>query len=345
MESIKEPTDLCVPIYLDQQIVFDLLAMLENGFSQINTVNTSTTGTKIDDSKRGASLGSTALSLFDFSLNGNKHKTITTTDNEQQSMEKIHTPSSMFSILRRTLYEKKFISPMDTMDEIGNLKCGDFVEFRSKLKTNPLMDSFNRMREVSKYLVKYSDQIDKRRISEKTAEEIETKIESIQERDRNKRKIKNPVQNNQINVPTQDNQNNVPTQDNQNNVALFQWIFELSDDLLNSNSTEIIGNLSDQTLVNVDLSAKVNCFVNNDTSLVMNGEFSVFGKVTQVISCDSEDTIDLLQKTNLRSFGEDVIKKFTDAFDQVPNNAITLPKVITKINGPAIQVLPIAIFI
>lgn len=336
MESIKDPTDLCVPIYLDQQIVFDLLAMFENGFSQMNTVNTSTTGTKIVDSKKGASLGSTALSLFDFSLNGNKHKTITSTDNEQQYMEKIHTPSSMFSILRRTLYEKKFISAMDTMDEIDNLKCGDFVEFRSKLKTNPLMDSFNRMREVSKYLIKYSDQIDKRRNSEKTGEAIETKVESIQERDQNKRKSKNPVQNNQVNVPTQDDQNNV---------ALLQWIFELSDDLLNSNSTEIIGNLSDQTLVNVDISAKVNCFVNNDTSLVMNGEFSVFGKVTQVISRDSEDTIDLLQKTNLRSFGEDIIKMFTDAFDQVPNNAITLPKVITKINGPAIQILPIAIFI
>jgi hypothetical protein len=329
MEFIKFPTDLCVPIYLDQQIVFDLLAMLDNGFSQVNTVNTSITGTKTDDSKKGASLSGSAFNLFNFSINRDKCETNSAIDNEQQTMTKTHTTSSMFSILRRTLRYKKFISPMDTMDDINNLKCGDFVEFRSKLTPNPLMDSFNRMREVSKLCIKYSEGVTKKKTEER-------RVESPQEKDQNRRK-------NKQNVPN--NQTDVATQENQNDVSLFQWIYELSDDLLNSNSTEIIGNIFDQPQVKVDLSAKVNCFVNQDTSIVMNGEFSVFGKVTQVISCDSKDTIDLLQKTTLKSFGEEVINMFTDAFSKVPNNAIIFPEITTKIKGPAIQILPIAIFI
>lgn len=304
----------------------------------MTTVNTSITDMKTKDSKVGASFGKSALSLFNISIGGDKSKTTTKTDNQQHAMEKIHSPSSMFSILRCTLYERNFVSPMNTVDEIYNLKCGDFVEFRAKLRTNPLMDSFNRMKEISKYLIKYSAEVNKK-------ENSENETESVQQRDQNRQKSKNPVQNNKASAITQDNQANSTTQDNQNNVALFEWIFELSDDLLNSNSTEIIGNICEETQINVDLSAKVNCFVDNDISLVMNGEFSVFGKVTQVIPCDSEDKINLLEKTNLRSFGEDVINTFTGAFDEVPNNAIVFPKVITEIEGPAIQVLPIAIFI
>lgn len=329
MEFIKNPTDLCVPIYLDQQIVFDLLAMLDNGFSQVNTVNTSIAGTKTDDSKKGASLGGSAFNLFNFSINGNKCETTSAIDNQQQTMTKTHTTSSMFSILRRTLHDKNFISPMDTMNDINNLKCGNFVEFRSKLTPNPLMDSFNRMREVSKLFIKYSEGVNKKKTEER-------RVESPQEKDQNRRKTKQKVPNNQTDVSTQENQNDA---------SIFQWIYELSEDLLNSNSTEIIGNIFDHPQVKVDLSAKVNCFVNNDTSIVMNGEFSVFGKVTQLISCDSKDTIDLLQKTTLKSFGEEVINIFTDAFSQVPDNAIIFPEITTKINGPAIQVLPIAIFI
>lgn len=338
MEFIRSPTDLCIPIYLDQEIVFDLLAMLDNGFSQVNTINTSITGTKTGDSKKGASLSGSALNLFSFSVNGDKCETNSAIDNEQQTMTKTHTTSSMFSILRRTLRDENFISPMNTMDDINNLKCGNFVEFRSKLTPNPLMDSFNRMREVSKLCIKYSEGVNKMKTEER-------RVESPQEKDQNRRKTKHKGPNNQTDVATQENQTDVTTQENQNDVSLFQWIYELSDELLSSNSTEIIGNIFDHPEIKVDLPAKVNCFVNNDTSIVMNGEFSVFGKVTQVISCDSKDTIDLLQKTTLKSFGEEVIKMFTDSFSHVPNNAIIFPKITTKINGPAIQVLPIAIFI
>lgn len=77
----------------------------------------------------------------------------------------------------------------------------------------------------------------------------------------------------------------------------------------------------------------------------MNSEFYVFGKVTKLISSTSDDTINLLEKTTFRSLGEEFIKKFTDIFSELPDEIMAIPEVRTKIKGPAIQVLPIAIFI
>ena len=60
MESI----DLCVPIYLNQQIVFDLLAVLEGGFSQLSTIKTSTIEAESQKSGIGASIG--LINIFAF---------------------------------------------------------------------------------------------------------------------------------------------------------------------------------------------------------------------------------------------------------------------------------------
>ena len=35
------PTDLCVPIYLNQKMVFDLLAVFEDGFYQLSDIRIS----------------------------------------------------------------------------------------------------------------------------------------------------------------------------------------------------------------------------------------------------------------------------------------------------------------
>lgn len=141
---INDPIDLCVPIYLDQQVVFDLLAMFENGFSQVTSVNTSTKDTKTNSSKGGISF-SDPLSFFGISAFVEAKKEGSEEKELIHSEERIHTPSSLFSKLRRTLREKEFISSMNTNYEFTSLKCGDFVEFRSNLMTNPLIDSLVRM--------------------------------------------------------------------------------------------------------------------------------------------------------------------------------------------------------
>lgn len=301
-----DPADLCVPIYLDEQRVFDLLAIVDNGLSKVSTINTSTSDKDTNDSKKNVTLSlSNPFSLIGIgaSFTGESNKGKEINNQNSSSTEKIHTPTSLFSKLRHILKDKGYVSIIKTQSDIRNLKCGEFVEFRSNdLKNNPLIDYFIRIRE----LIKLSSTF-----------------------------IGEPNQN-----IVQDNQ----TQSTVSNNEILRIIDEVLNDLMKSNTTEIIGKVSDDHDVNVDLSCKSDCFINNDKDILTNGEFCILGKVTNVL-IGKRYKIDLLQKTSFRSLDENVIEKITDAFNNTQVKDINIPKVSTKIEAPAIQILPIAIFI
>lgn len=300
-KSDRQPIDLCVPIYLDEQIVFDLLAMLEDGFSNINTVSTSTTVGKSDISKMGVSFGK-VVSLVPIAFSGNKEKTTNNEDKIETWKEKTHTPSSMFSILRLKLSGENLVKKVTTIDDIIYIKCGDIVEFRANLTNNSLIDNLNRVKELLKLARKFEEK-NKAQTGKKQAK-------------------------------------------NNSALDIDEQINTLLEDVMKSNSTEIIGEVSDESRIKVDLSSKNDCFVDNDISLVMNGEFYVFGKVTKVIQPGSEETINLLRKTTFRSLGKEMLTKITEVFENIPpESGIDLPRIRTTLEGPVIQVLPIAIFI
>ena len=52
-----EPIDLSIPIYLNQQIVFDLLAIFEDGFSALHAIKTSSLDAENQKNNVGGSIG------------------------------------------------------------------------------------------------------------------------------------------------------------------------------------------------------------------------------------------------------------------------------------------------
>jgi len=307
MQNINiDQADLCVPVYLDEQRVFDLLAIVDNGLSKVYTISTSNSDKDMNSSKKGGSLSlSNPFSLIgigaSFTGESNKNKEISNQNNS--FTEKVHTPTSLFSKLRHILKDKEYVRIIKTQSDIRNLKCGEFVEFRSNdLKDNPIIDYFIRAREVTKLSSTFIGRDDQ-----------------------------NIVQDNQ-------------SQSTQNNDKILKTIDEVLNDLMKSNTAEIIGKVSDDHDVSVDLSCKSGCFINNDKDILTNGEFCVFGKVTNVL-LSKRYKIDLLQKTSFRSLDENIIEQITNAFNNNTVPDVKIPKVATKIEAPAIQVLPIAIFI
>jgi hypothetical protein len=101
--------DLCVPIYLNQQVVFDLLAILEDGFSHLSSVKTSSAGTESHKSNAGASLSGKVLDIVGISLKGEQAKETGSQEQIEVSREKIHTPTSLFSKLRGMLDRDELI--------------------------------------------------------------------------------------------------------------------------------------------------------------------------------------------------------------------------------------------
>jgi hypothetical protein len=96
--------------------------------------------------------------------------------------------------------------------------------------------------------------------------------------------------------------------------------------------------------VTVVLTAEQSYFVDPTLNDVIDGEFRVLGKVARVVSDTNGQPISLLRKSPLGIFGDQLVQQFADGFKQLGSKGLSIPDVHTKIEGPAIQIIPIAIF-
>lgn len=140
---------LIVPVYLNQKIVFDLLAMLQDGISMVTAItkNSSNTSSSNENLSVGFGLNEALSTLFkvDLSVKKDKNKL----DNETSSIEneRVHTPSSLFFNLRNLLIEHKHLKEL-TIDYTPN--AGDFIEFEGNLRRNPIVETLDSLNEMMK---------------------------------------------------------------------------------------------------------------------------------------------------------------------------------------------------
>lgn len=131
---------LTIPIYLNTKIVFDMLATIEDGFSEVRNVQTSNSKSKEEEAN--ADIGvSNVFSLLQIGFTGNKKRA--NSDEQVITEEKTHTTVSLFQKLKSTLEENNYIKH-DTDD----LMEGDFVELQGILKPNPVIDLLVNFKEI-----------------------------------------------------------------------------------------------------------------------------------------------------------------------------------------------------
>lgn len=130
--------DLIIPVYLNQRIVFDLIAMLQGGISTVTRVSSAETTKGSDDRHYGASFGlSEALSsLLRIGISGDRMKRDEEASVVQRDEERVHTPASLFHRLRSVLVEKGLLL---TVDEDYQPSPGGLIEFSSLLKRNAMI--------------------------------------------------------------------------------------------------------------------------------------------------------------------------------------------------------------
>jgi len=138
---------LLVPVYLNQRLVFDLLAMLQGGLSTVTAV--SQTSSRSHDVKRdvGASFAvSEALaSLLKVDLSGKRSSSGSREVAEEISEERVHTPASLLYQLRNNLND---IAAISNLDEGREPKAGEFIEFEASLLKNPVLEAMDGMSRI-----------------------------------------------------------------------------------------------------------------------------------------------------------------------------------------------------
>jgi hypothetical protein len=141
---MAQTDELIVPVYLNQRIVFDMIAMLEGGISTVTRISSMESSAKGDDRRYGAAFGlSQALSsLLKIDISGERSQKKDDSMAIKKDLERVHTPSSLMQSLRIRLKEEKRVT---LVEKTYQPEAGHIVEFKAFLRRNPLiqtMDAF-----------------------------------------------------------------------------------------------------------------------------------------------------------------------------------------------------------
>jgi len=299
--QIAEPADLSVPIYLNQQIVFDSIAVIEDGFSRLSTIKTSTSESETDKLSLGGSIGaSNVFALLGVSLSSEKGREVDSQEQTEKTQARVHTPTSLFAKLRLNLKERDLLKNVESQEDILQLDSGDFIEFRAVLGRNPLVETLESFKQLMEMAVAFDSSQSQRRSKSKRAQDP--------------------------------------------NAIIMQQLDSMLGALVQPDSVELIGKLKDVPAAKSVFTARLDYFVREDASETIDGEFRVLGKVTRVVIPDSGESINLLRKTTFRGFDRRLFDQLADAFVESGEMGIRFPELVTEIEGPAFQIIPVAIF-
>jgi len=298
-------TELPVPIYLNQQIVFDLLAILEDGFSQLSTIRTSVSESEKDQYGMGASIGvSNVFALLGVSFSGERGKEKEAQEQKEISKEKVHTPTSLFAKLRGLLQKAELVRDITELDTLKNLKSGEFVEFRAILRKNPLVDTLEGVKSLMEMAVIFdSPSTGSHSAKRKGGKSSKSEMAPI-----------------------------------------LKQIDSLLKSLTSTTTTELLGELLDVEGAKAIIPANIEFFSRGNALEIIDGEFRILGKVTRVVLPDTDDAINLLRKTAFGRLKPELFNEFSSAFAGLEEAGMRSPEMITEIRGPAILVVPLAIF-
>ena len=288
---------LIVPVYINEKIVLDMLAIIEDGFSMVSQINYTEhkENNSIQKVEAGVSTSATILSKFlKINMAGEVNHSGSNGENESISKEKVHTNVSLLSKFRGFLVDNKLLK---SDFEVSKIEVGDFIEVEGELQKNPLINYMELLIDLFRMADIFVD------------------------------------------APQLGNKTQANNQKRQDNKILGQ-IKSFANELKHSGTIDFV--LSDQKGTAV-LSAQEQYLANDNVSEIIGGRFKVLGKVIYVCK-DGTEEIDLLRKTTLSIISEELLSEMFLGFKNDDLKQFNLPELKTKINGPAVIVIPIAIY-
>jgi len=280
-------------------MVFDVLAMLQDGISTVTSLSKETANSTGENKQLsgGFGLSEAVASLVQINLSKSSGKTSEASQKEVHSEERIHTPASLLYRLRNLIEESGCFN--QNFADIDQIRVGDFIEVEGMLKINPALDSFQAWIEI-----------------------LGT-----------------------VNAAKQLSAHQKPkgAKQTSSTTKIHQKLSEWVDHLTSGNNID---------LCMIDLNTGINCVITVTTGLladpglrgVVDGQFKVLGKVVQCVS-DEDESISFLRTSSLKRFDSEFLEiTFGSLATITENSKVTAPKFESEISGPAVQVIPIAIY-
>ncbi len=290
-----------MPLYLNQEVVFDLLAIMEGGLSRFESIRTVQSRSSEKSSDAEARVGaSNVFAFLGLALGGGRKARSENADTTESQTEKVYTPNALFAKVRQQLQMDGNIRTVDS-----ELRAGNFVEFEATLRRNPLVAALETMKSLGGMFAAF----------QAPEQKVATRQKGIAPSEKSgERSVKD----------------------------VLRMIDAFLAQLTETGSIDLIGKTEGPLPINAVLTIDPAFLRDLSMSDILDGQYRVLGKVTRVVKDTGSEGINLLRKTSLGAMTVDSLSGFVDALGSLPQ--INLPEIITKIDGPAIQVMPISIF-
>jgi hypothetical protein len=146
---------LLIPVYLNQRMVFDLVAMLQGGISTVTRVSESSEERSSAERDIGAAFGLTNAfaSLLKIDLSATRRHAIGDETGRTSEEERVHTPASLFFALRRLLAEKGLVDRIAAEPP----RPGAFLEFATTLTRNPVIEVMDALHQMMTMAILFTE--------------------------------------------------------------------------------------------------------------------------------------------------------------------------------------------
>lgn len=295
---------LAIPIYLNQRIVFDLAAVIEDGFSEFRTIKTFESSEQVSEKGVSGSIGiSNVFALLGIGLSGSLSGKNGSIQHQEEVAERVYTPASVFAKVRTYLAENGVLEQVSHDSDLSNIQSGAYVEFRGVLRKNPLIHSLESMISGFELADVFKDYPGK--ATSQPAGAGQPKKQGAQ--------------------------------------PLLKVLKDLIPKLRRPNTTDLVGAIPG-TQIQAVVPVEHEYFTSHTPATIYDGDFVVLGKVVKVVGTDSDESINLLRETALGMFPAGTLDDLAEHLSGLADKGFQIPKVETRLSGPAIQVIPIAIF-
>lgn len=317
-KSTHSAEDLLIAVYLDTSALLDLLATVEDGFTLVERVTTGqTSGSTSERSTSGEVSSPGILNFFKVRLSGKLGRTKSEGASDSIEAELTHTYGSLLNRLRRYLVAEQLIDP-GAVGQATEFRVGDFVEFSGVVRPNPFTASFERLQRMIGF-AEIAVALDGRQRTPPVASPGGGKSQ-------NQRK---PAQN--------------PQQRELKAIADFCEKVTTDVEREGTNTLVVEQSHSAYSAVLTIFEAYLR---DRSMSELLNREFRVLGKVARHLPKDSSEEVDLLASSGIAGFPSQVMEELTSAISEMSGSGSAQVDVpATTITSPAIEIVPIAIYL
>jgi hypothetical protein len=326
--------DLIIPIYVDTNALLDLLASIEGGFSVVEKVTTRNTASKDINREVSADTGTefgipNVLNLLKLNIGYSANWKKAKEDSKESQTERYHTYGSLFYRLRDYLNQNDLIkNPSYDSNLWEDINASDFVEIHGIFRPNPLADSLNiidRLLGMFQLMAGFSVG---------SASQSQNSSKSTNQSSRGSR-----GNNTTRSTFTSSFDRDQLKQMEQFRKFLAGILGDIQTEKVRAFVTDLIDipNHKAVSLLFMD-------YLRDQTMReISHKEYRMLGKVVRKLDQDSNETIDLLTGTGLGGIGRDTLDNLLAAFNTMPG--MNLPEIQTEIEGPALEIVPIAVYV